>query len=185
SAATTPIFRNSGIALRVPILAEPIHCTAKRVIHRTQFPTQFALSLLGRNEHFFSAHSHRINRCARFLASYAPGYNLVHYSGCQRHNIRNSHRRRFQSRNRRQLVENLLQRQILSTQYVALTALAFLKSLNMSVCTFVDIDQVQASINVRGKFALEKVHDDPPGWSWLDISFSNWSCRIYDHYVHS
>src|SRR5689334_11465641 len=82
---------------------------------------------------------------------------------------------------RSQLVKDFLQGEILTPQDVSLAGARPFHSQDVATSNLLNISQVQSGIDIGGELALQKVHDNPPRRSWLDIIFAYRSRRIYHH----
>src|SRR5260221_6505759 len=139
---------------------------------------------MGRKK-MFASHTHRFDRSPRFFAQDCSGNQLVERRKTQGHRMRNAHARRRQAGQRRQTVENGLQREVLAAQNVAPSGDRVLHGQQMSAGHFPDVGQVQPGIDVGGELAVEKVDDDAPRGRRLDILLAHRGRGIHHHDIHA
>src|SRR5580658_155858 len=161
----SPLTSRSSAAtiaiLGIPVGPEPLYRPTQCPIRGHRLPAQFSLCLARTGPHLFLSHTHRLDGCARLAPQQSARHRLIHSAGGIGDKVRQLQCGRRQTCNRSQLVQNLLQRQVLAAQNVALAALAFFQRCHVSARAFPNIDQVQSRLHICGKLPLQKVHDDP------------------------
>src|ERR1700722_9257813 len=172
-------------ALYIPVRAEPLYRAAQRRLHGNDFPSQFALGLVGTGEHFLFSHAPCVHGCTWFATQQTASERFIDYSGCEGEYVRQLDCGRRQSGNAGQFVENLLKRKIFAAQNVTLAGLTFFQRSKMSARTHFHVYQIQSSLDIGGEFALEKVDDDAAGGCGFYILFANWCGRVHYHDVHT
>src|SRR5208282_5278929 len=160
SAAMMAIFFSD-----ITVRAKPLYRPPQGAIDRNRSPSQFPLCFGRSHKHHFASHAHGVNRRARLPAQKPPGHRLVHHPGREREHIGQFQRGRFQTRDRAQPVQNLLQRKILAAQNIALARSSLFERLHMTAGALGRIHQVQTRFHVRREFSLQEIHHDPPGRS--------------------
>src|ERR1700739_1271831 len=121
SAAT---IATSGIALR----PKPCGRASQSIVNRNNLPAEFALCLRRGNKHFLAAHPHRIDGRPWFSLSDPARDHFIANSRRQRQHIRHFHAGGRQPSDRGQLIQNLLQREVLTPEDVAFPASSLLQS---------------------------------------------------------
>ena len=113
----------SSQVFTISIRPKPLRRAPQRFHRRPGRISQLARGLVVPHPHFLARHAHRVERRPRLLAGHRGPAGGRH-SRRVRHRIGNPHRRRRPSRHFCQLSKNLLQRQVLAAQDVALARLA-------------------------------------------------------------
>ena len=95
----------------------------------------------------------------------SPRDNLIKERKRHRNCMRNLHLRRRKPRNRRHIIENLLQSKILAAQNIPLARSAQFQSSAVRSRHFRNINKIQPGIHIRRKFLVQKIHNNTTLWA--------------------
>src|SRR5208283_2611809 len=130
---------------------------------------EFGLRAGAGGVHFLAAHADFFERGTRLTTANAAGDELFKERVGGGNSEGDFDRGRRNAGDGRHLVEDLLQGEVLAAKDVAAAGRAFGEGENVSARDFGDVDEIEASVDVGGKFAVEEVDEDAAGGSGFAI----------------
>ena len=136
------------------------------------------LGTRGGGVHFLAAHAHFFERGAGFTPTNAAGDQLFKKRVGSCNGEGDLDRGRWDAGNGRHFVEDLLECEVFATQYLAAAGSALGERENVGAGDFGDIDQIEAGVDVRWEFGIEKVDEDTAGGRGLSVIGANGGCGV-------
>ena len=158
-----------GFGRRVAVGAEPVDGGAHGGVDGHDAEAELLLGAGAGGVHLLAAHADFFERGAGLFAADAAGDQLLEEGvggGDGKGNLDGGRR---DAGDGRHLVEDLLEGEVFAAEDVAAAGSALGERENVGAGDFGDIDEVQAGVDVGGKFAVEEVDEDAAGGRGLAV----------------
>jgi len=165
---------------RVAVGTEPIDGGAHGGVDGNDAEVEFLLGVGAAGEHFLAAHAYFFEGGAWVPAPDATGDPFFEEGVGNGYCKGDLGGRRRDAGDGGHLVEDLLEREVFSTEDVAVAGLAFGERGDVSAGDFGDIDEVEAGIHIGRKLAVEEVDEDAAGGGGLGIVGADGSRGVED-----